>query len=104
MSDLIKAARIYANGSHHRIDTHRNPALQSSEVHLKSVAQIVSSVSHDEEVIAATWLHDVVEDTSVTFGNVERRFGVRVAKLVHELTGGSYLVRGNRAARFAHEK
>ena len=103
-TDLIKAARMFANGSHQRINTFRNPALQSSEVHLKSVAQIVSSVSRDEEVIAAAWLHDVVEDTGATFGDVERRFGVRVATLVHELTVGSYLVRGNRAARFAREK
>ena len=104
MSDLIKAARMYANGSHHRINMHRNPATQSSEAHLKSVAQIVSSVSHDEETVAAAWLHDLVEDTGATFGDVERMFGVRVAKLVAEITGGSYLVRGNRAARFAHEK
>jgi HD domain len=104
MTELIKAARMFANGSHQRINTFRNPALQSSEVHLKSVAQIVSYVSRDEEVIAAAWLHDVVEDTGATFGDVERRFGVRVATLVHELTVGSYLVRGNRAARFAREK
>jgi hypothetical protein len=36
MSELIKAARKFANGSHRRIDTLRNPALQSSESHLKS--------------------------------------------------------------------
>ncbi len=104
MSELIKAARIFANGSHQRIDTLRNPALQSSEAHLKSVAQIVSSVSRDEEVIAAAWLHDVVEDTAATFGDVERNFGVRVAKLVHELTVVSYLGRRKRAVRFALEK
>jgi hypothetical protein len=104
MSELIKAARTFANGSHHRIDMHRNPATQSSEAHLKSVAQIVSSVSHDDETVAAAWLHDLVEDTGATFGDIERRFGVRVAKLLAELTGGSYLVRGNRAARFASDK
>ncbi|HET6205884.1 MAG TPA: HD domain-containing protein [Terracidiphilus sp.] len=104
MTELIKAARMFANGSHQRINTFRNPALQSSDVHLKSVAQIVSSVSCDEEVIAAAWLHDVVEDTAATFGDVERNFGVRVANLVDELTVVSYLVRGKRAARFSFEK
>ena len=104
MSELIKAARTFANGSHQRIETLRNPELQSNEVHLKSVAQIVSSVTQDEEIIAAAWLHDVVEDTPATFGDVERQFGVRVAKLVDELTVASYLVRGNRAARFDEEK
>lgn len=104
MTELIKAARIFANETHHRIDTRRSPALQNSEVHLKSVAQLVSSVSHDKEIIAAAWLHDVVEDTGATFGDVERKFGARVGRLVHELTAGSYLVRGNRVARFAHER
>jgi hypothetical protein len=104
MSELVKSARAYANETHQRIDTMRNPSLQSSEVHLQSVAQIVSTVSRDEELIAAAWLHDVVEDTGATFGDVERRFGARVAKLVYELTVGSYLVRGNRATRFGLEK
>src|SRR5215471_16120423 len=98
MSELIKAARMFANGSHQRINTFRNPALQSIELHLKSVAQIVSSVSQDEEIIAAAWLHDVVEDTGATFGDVERRFGARVANLVDELTVVTYLAHGKRSA------
>ena len=73
-------------------------------MHLKSVAQIVSSVSHDEETIAAAWLHDIVEDTGVTIGDIERMFGAKVAGLVGELTFVSHPTRGNRAARFAFEK
>jgi hypothetical protein len=104
VSDLVKAAKLFANGSHQRITAHRNPALQSFEMHLKSVAQIVSSVSHDEETIAAAWLHDIVEDTGVTIGDVERMFGSKVAGLVGELALVSQPTRGNRAARFALEK
>ncbi len=73
-------------------------------MHLKSVAQIVSSVSHDEETIAAAWLHDIVEDTGVTIGDIERMFGAKVGGLVGELTFVSHPTRGNRAARFALEK
>ena len=104
MGDLVKAAKLFANGNHQRITAYRNPALQSFEMHLKSVAQIVSSVSHDEETIAAAWLHDIVEDTSVTVGDVERMFGANVAKLVGELTFVTHPTRGNRVARFAFEK
>jgi hypothetical protein len=104
MSELIKAARKFANGSHQRINTYRNPALQSSEAHLKSVAQIVSSVSHDDEIIAAAWLHDIVEDTGSTIGDMERKFGAGVAKLVDELTVVSYMARGNQAARLTLER
>jgi HD domain len=104
MSELIKAARKFANGSHQRINTIRNPALQASEAHLKSVAQIVSSVSHTEEMVAAAWLHDIVEDTEITIGDLERKFGTGVASLVDELTVVSYMARGNPAARLALEK
>jgi hypothetical protein len=104
MSELIKAARKFANGSHQRINTWRNPALQSSEVHLKSVAQLVSSVSQDEEMIAAAWLHDIVEDTESTIGDMERKFGAGVAKLVDELTVVSYVARRDPAARLRLEK
>jgi (p)ppGpp synthase/HD superfamily hydrolase len=104
VSDLVKASKLFANGGHQRITAHRNPALQSFEMHLKSVAQIVSSVSHDEETIAAAWLHDIVEDTDVTIGDVERIFGAKVAGLVGELTFVSHPTRGNRAARIAFEK
>jgi len=101
MKDLIKSARLFANSSHQRINVGRSPALQSPEVHLKSVAQIVASVSEDPRVIAAAWLHDIVEDTSVTVSEVERRFGSDVAKLVDEVTVVGNPESRNRAARSA---
>ena len=76
MSELVKAAKRLVN---------RNPAWQSPEVHLKSVAQLISSVSQDETMIAAAWLHDIVEDTPVTLGDIELQFGAAVAKIVGEL-------------------
>src|SRR5215469_15388327 len=84
MSELIHSAKLFANRSHDRIETHRNPAWQSFEVHLKSVAQLISSVSQDETMIAAAWLHEIVEGTRVTVGDIEREFGGAVAKIVGE--------------------
>ena len=104
MSELIKAAKMFANSGHQRITVHPNPALQSHEAHLKSVAQIVSSVSGDEQMIAAAWLHDIVEDTGVTIDDVERQFGVRVAKLVYEVTVVSHPARHHHTASFALSK
>ena len=101
MNELIKAARLFANSKHQRINLDRSPALQSPEVHLKSVAQIVSSVCEDPKVIVAAWLHDIVEDTSVTVSEVERRFGAGVAKLVDEVTVAGNPESPNRAARIA---
>ncbi len=104
MSELVQAAKLFANSGHHRIEMHRNPAWQSPEVHLKSVAQLISSVSQDETMIAAAWLHDIVEDTRVTIGDIERQFGAAVAKIVGELTPVSLPGHGTRAARFAVDR
>ena len=104
MTELIKAAKLFANSNHQRIAAHRNPAWQSIEVHLKSVTQMVSCVSENEETIAAAWLHDIVEDTSVTLDDIERRFGGAVAKIVGELTRVRRSGRGTRGARFVLDR
>jgi (p)ppGpp synthase/HD superfamily hydrolase len=54
--------------------------------HPQRVANIVSTVPHTEEMICAAYLHDVVEDTPVSHEDIEKRFGKKVARLVHELT------------------
>ena len=46
------------------------------------VALVVSMMTSDEEVIAAAYLHDVLEDTSTTAEEVEKQFGARVLSLV----------------------
>lgn len=55
--------------------------------HPAQVAQIISIVCpDDEELIAAAWLHDTLEDTATTYEEIEKEFGKRVADLVFELT------------------
>ena len=54
--------------------------------HPKRVAETVKTVPHNSEMIAAAYLHDVVEDTPVSIEEIEKKFGSTVAKLVHELT------------------
>lgn len=40
----------------------------------------------DEEVLAAAYLHDVLEDTAITTDELAREFGGEIARLVEELT------------------
>lgn len=54
--------------------------------HPKRVAEIVRTVPHTTEMICAAYLHDVVEDTSVSIQDIERKFGKKIAGLVQELT------------------
>ena len=51
-------------------------------LHPLEVAQILSTMTDDEDVITAGILHDIVEDTDGTLGEIEKRFGKRAADLV----------------------
>ena len=66
--------------------------------HLAEVAGIVATVPHDDAMIAAAWLHDCVEDCSVTLDEIDVNFGTVVAVMV---SGLSDLEKGNRAERKA---
>ncbi len=51
-------------------------------MHPVEVAQIISTMSDDIELMAAGLLHDTVEDTDTTIEEIEEKFGKRVALLV----------------------
>ena len=51
-------------------------------LHPLEVAQILSTITDDLEIITAGILHDIVEDTDGTLAEIKKRFGERVAKLV----------------------
>lgn len=55
-------------------------------VHPMEVAQITAMMTHDSELIAAAYLHDVLEDTSVTAEELEQAFGARVRMFVQQET------------------
>ena len=104
MSDLLSRARDYATTAHSRINHKRKYTGQPYQVHLKAVAQILRQVTDDEKLLAAAWLHDVVEDTEATHHEIEKAFGKEVASLVYQLTDISRPGDGNRAYRKALDR
>ena len=99
MSTLVNTVICFATEAHQRIDHRRKYSNQPYAVHLERVAKTVASVTDNEEMIAAAWLHDVVEDTPATLDDIERNFGSSIASLVRELTDVSKPSDGNRAVR-----
>ena len=67
--------------------------------HPINVMKIVSTVEHDENMLCASLLHDVVEDTDYTIDEICEYFGHDIAKLVDGLTDKSILSDGNRRKR-----
>ena len=96
---LIPRARAFAIAAHAAVGHTRKYTLEPYHVHLEEVAHIVHGVGGSEEMIAAAWLHDTVEDTGVTPPLIDTEFGALVGVYVHWLTDISTPAMGNRAAR-----
>lgn len=104
MTNLATRARDYASYAHARIKHKRKYTGQPYQAHLKSVVQILRQVTDDENVLAAAWLHDTVEDTEATHHQIEEQFGKDVASLVYQLTDISRPGDGNRSYRKALDR
>lgn len=51
-------------------------------MHPIGVGQLLESFGYDDNVVAAGYLHDVVEDTKYTIEDIEKKFGKDIANLV----------------------
>ena len=80
-TDLLDRAIIFAVHAHH--DTERRGKGFPYIVHPMEAVEIVSTITSDQELLAAAALHDTIEDTDVTVEDIRREFGDRVAELVH---------------------
>ena len=70
-------------------DAHRDQCRKSGEpyiIHPLWVAIILADLEMDKETIVAGMLHDVVEDTDVTYEQIRQEFGNEVALLVDGVT------------------
>jgi (p)ppGpp synthase/HD superfamily hydrolase len=99
MITLEGRAKAYASKAHEKIGQKRKYTGEPYINHPAAVVALVKSVPHTEEMLAAAWLHDVVEDCGVSIEEILLVFGPEVAMLVEELTDVSKPSDGNRAAR-----
>lgn len=77
---LLDRAIIFAVNAH--AGTERRGKGFPYIVHPMEAMEIVSTITKDQELLAAAALHDTVEDTSVTVEKIREEFGDRVASIV----------------------
>jgi len=104
MTDIAERARMFATAAHAAVGQLRKYTFEPYIVHPAEVVEILKTVPHTPEMIAAAWLHDTVEDTGVTSELIRKEFGDEVATLVGWLTDVSRPDHGNRAARKAVDR
>ena len=82
--ELVTEAIIFAAKAHDGMRRKKNKSPYI--LHPMEAAVIVSTMTNDQEVIAAAALHDVVEDAGIKMETIEEIFGVRVRELVESET------------------
>lgn len=104
MNSLVEKAKVFATAAHAAIDHRRKYTNEPYINHPAAVVDLVRSVPHTPEMLAAAWLHDVVEDTAVELELIEAEFGSEVAQLVEMLTDVSHVNDGLRYHRKAIDR
>lgn len=99
MQSLEEQARRYATKAHAGAGQRRKYTDEPYIVHPAAVVELVRSVTDNEAMLAAAWLHDTVEDTPSTLNDIISHFGEEVAQLVEMLTDSHPPDAKNRAAR-----
>ncbi len=62
--------------------------------HIEQVVSILRSITQDERVLSAAYLHDTIEDTETTYEELVVLFGHSIADLVMEMTHEGDKIRG----------
>ena len=104
MTDIVEKARVFATAAHAAVSQLRKYTHEPYIVHPTEVVSIVRTVPHTPAMLAAAWLHDVVEDTGVPIETIRTEFGEEVAELVGWLTDVSRPEQGNRSVRKAIDR
>lgn len=100
MSRLVRMAQLFAQAAHGATGQVRR---YTGEPYIEHPAEVVALLKRagvaDDAMLAAAWLHDVVEDTRIDLPLVRRNFGALVCAYVSGLTDVTTLADGNRATR-----
>lgn len=102
--NLVERARIFATAAHAAIGQKRKYTGEPYIVHPIEVMNIVKTVAHTEEMLATALLHDVLEDTKVSYGDLHDEFGLKLADMVLWMTDVSKPEDGNRETRKALDR
>lgn len=101
--DIVETARLYAIKCHADTNHFYDYEGQPYEYHLSYVAQVaaryIQLVPEElrQDILAACWTHDVIEDCRQTYNDVKKATNERVAELTYAVTNEKGKTRDERA-------
>ena len=86
--DFVAGRDLVGKAYQHAFQAHCGPESEGDTgiEHPTAVARLLDTAGFGDEVVAAAFLHDVVEDTSEGLEQIESEFGVEVRGLVEAMT------------------
>ena len=97
--DIVVKAYNYAEMAHSNAQTRFSG--ERYFIHPYNVALILADLHMDVQTICAGLLHDVVEDTGITFDEIKNEFGIEIANMVDGVTKLSKVKYRNKEERQA---
>ncbi len=80
---LLTKAHDFAKKAH---DHQKRSSGEPFFIHLEGVVELLTQIGADDEMLAAAYLHDTIEDTEVTSRQLQKEFGSNITKMVESVT------------------
>lgn len=94
----VDDARLYAQAKHGTMQRRDGFTID----HVKQVVDTLVDAGIDDDVIlSAAWLHDVIEDTSTNYDEINNKFGRVIADVISSLSKDGRLPRRSRETEYA---
>lgn len=101
-TDIILGAKKFAQEKHK--NQKRKDGVTPYSDHLEGVVNRLKNLGvTDKDVLCAAWLHDIIEDTDVTFDQINERFGREVAVIVLSLSKDQNILKKDREIQYINQ-
>ena len=101
-TDIILGAKKFAQEKHK--NQKRKDGVTPYSDHLEGVVNRLKNLGvTDKDVLCAAWLHDIIEDTDVTFDQINERFGREVAVIVLSLSKDQNILKKDREVQYINQ-
>ena len=98
-TNIVLDAKKFAHEKHK--NQKRKDGITPYSDHLEGVVNRLKNLGViDNEVLCAAWLHDIIEDTDVTFEQINERFGREVAVMVLSLSKDQNIPKKDREMQY----
>ncbi|MDW7641453.1 MAG: HD domain-containing protein [Nitrosarchaeum sp.] len=101
-ADTVLSAKKFAQEKHK--NQKRKDGITPFSDHLEGVVNRLKNLGiTDKNILCAAWLHDIIENTNVTFNEINERFGREIAVIVLSLSKDKNILKKDLETVYANQ-